>query len=96
MTLTKIIYKISHLKMAHFGAKQNQFSDLRKLRRLLRTNNTLAVTDSEKADTLANELSTVFIPHLISPLPLHLKMVTESLLSHYQWLYQLNLTHQLK
>ena len=61
-----------------------------------RTNNTLAVTDSEKADTLANELSTVFIPHLISPLPLHLKMVTESLLSHYQWLYQLNLTHQLK
>ncbi|KAL4127024.1 hypothetical protein QTP88_011222 [Uroleucon formosanum] len=48
---------------------------------LQRPNNTLAVTDSEKADALANELSTVFIPHTISPPPLHLQMVTESLLS---------------
>ncbi|KAL4149234.1 hypothetical protein QTP88_003218 [Uroleucon formosanum] len=48
---------------------------------LQRSNNTLAVTDSEKADALANELSTVFIPHTISPPPLHLQMVTESLLS---------------
>ncbi|KAL4120060.1 hypothetical protein QTP88_012803 [Uroleucon formosanum] len=48
---------------------------------LQRPNNTLAVTDSEKADALANELSTVFIPHTISPPPLHLQMVTESLFS---------------
>jgi len=48
---------------------------------LQRPNNTLAVTDSEKADTLANEFSTVFMPHSISPPPQPLEMVTESLFS---------------
>lgn len=48
---------------------------------LLRPNNSLAVTDKEKADTLAEELSTVFRPHSIPSPPLHLKMITESLLS---------------
>lgn len=48
---------------------------------LQRSNNTFAVIDSEKANTLANELSTVFIPHSFSPPPLHLQMVTDSLLS---------------
>jgi len=36
---------------------------------LLRPNNSLAVTDKEKADTLAEELSTVFRPHSIPSQP---------------------------
>jgi len=48
---------------------------------LQRPNNTLAVTDTEKADTLANELSTVITLHSITPPPQHLEMITESLLS---------------
>ncbi|VVC38716.1 Reverse transcriptase domain [Cinara cedri] len=66
--------------MAYFGAKQNRLKEITPP--LQRPNNTLAVTDSEKADTLANELSIFFIPHSISPPPLQLEMVTEKSPGH--------------
>jgi hypothetical protein len=46
-----------------------------------RSNNSLATTDKEKADTLAEELSSAFVLHSISPPPLHLETVAESFYS---------------
>uniref|UniRef100_A0A2S2Q352 Putative RNA-directed DNA polymerase n=1 Tax=Sipha flava TaxID=143950 RepID=A0A2S2Q352_9HEMI len=48
---------------------------------LRRPHNSLATTDKEKADTLAEGLSSAFVPHSISPPPLHLETVAESLYS---------------
>jgi len=48
---------------------------------LCQPNNSLATIDKEKADTLAEKLSTVFVPHSISPTPLYLETVAESLYS---------------
>ncbi|KAL4118927.1 hypothetical protein QTP88_011805 [Uroleucon formosanum] len=60
------------------GAEQSHYFELRTLRR---ADNSLASTNKEKADILAEELSDVFKPHFIPTPASHTSLVMESLQS---------------
>lgn len=72
-----------HNSLAKIGSLWRKTKSILQLKKtippLCQPNNFPVVSDKEKADTLAEELSTIFIPHSISPPPLHLEMFSVTL-----------------